>query len=156
MDPILQLMTAVVSSTASLALVFGGLAGWFVRRLDRRFDTAAQETRQQYTELKTDFGRQIGELKADMEKRFDQTGVNMGAFKTDLQSQIRELKADMRSQLDIAREERNRLAIRIDHLGERVEGLGDQLGDIRQSLGQLKGATFAAAAPERGREQKTA
>ena len=163
MDPILQLMTAVVSSTASLALVFGGLAGWFVRRLDRRFDaidrrfdTAAQETRQQYTELKTDFGRQIGELKADMEKRFDQTWVNMGALKTDLQSQIRELKADMRSQLDIAREERNRLAIRIDHLGERVEGLGDQLGDVRQSLGQLEGATFAAAAPERGREQKTA
>ena len=39
MDPVLYLITAVVSTTASLALVFGGLAGWFVRRLDRRFDS---------------------------------------------------------------------------------------------------------------------
>ena len=177
MDPILQLMTAVVSTTASFALVFGGLAGWFVRRLDRRFDTidgrfdtidgrfdtidgrfdaAAQETRQQHAELKTDLQRQIGELRDDTQKQFDEARVDRGSLKTDLQGQIRELKADMRSQFDIAREERNRLAIRIDHVGERVEGFGDQLGNVRQSLGQLEGAMFAASEPERQRGQKTA
>ena len=178
MDPILQLMTAVVSTTASFALVFGGLAGWFVRRLDRRFDTidaalrhhrrgavdtidgrfdaAAQETRQQHAELKTDLQRQIGELRDDTQKQFDEARVDRGSLKTDLQGQIRELKADMRSQFDIAREERNRLAIRIDHVGERVEGFGDQLANVRQSLGQLEGAMFAASEPERQRGQKTA
>lgn len=60
MEPALQLVTAVVASTTSLALVFGGLAGWFVRRLDRRFD-----------EQKADTQRQFDDLKADMQRQFD-------------------------------------------------------------------------------------
>ena len=67
MDPALQLATALVASTTSLALVFGGLAGWFVRRLDRRFDALEQGARERNAELQ----RQIDSVKADTQRQFD-------------------------------------------------------------------------------------
>ena len=130
MDPILQLMTAVVSSTASLALVFGGLAGWFVRRLDRRFDA-------------------IDRHFDAIDRRFEAIDRRFEAAAGDSRRQHEELKSDMQRQLEIARGERNRLAIQMDHLGGRLEGLGDQLGDVRQCVGRLEGAMFGAFEPQK-------
>lgn len=67
MDPALQLATALVASTTSLALVFGGLAAWFVRRLDRRFD-----------ELRGDMQRQFDaarDERAQLSRRLDAFGA---------------------------------------------------------------------------------
>ena len=108
MDPVLQLVTALVASTTSLGLVFGGLAGWFVRRLDRRFD----------------------ELKVDTLRQFD------------------DLKADMQRQFDAARDERARLATRLDAFGERQDALADQISDARHSLGRLEGIMLRTFEPE--------
>ena len=38
LEPWIQILATAVSMTVSVAVAFGGLAGWFVRRLDRRFD----------------------------------------------------------------------------------------------------------------------
>ena len=72
MDPALQLATALVASTTSLALVFGGLAGWFVRRLDRRFD-----------ELRGDMQRQFDaarDERAQLARRLDAFGERQDAL----------------------------------------------------------------------------
>lgn len=119
MEPVLQLVTAVVASTTSLALVFGGLAGWFVRRLDRRFD-----------EQKADTHRQFDDLKAGTQREFD------------------DLKADMQRQFDAAREERARLSTRLDAFGERQDALADQISDARHSLGRLEGIMLRTFEPE--------
>ena len=119
MEPLLQLVTAVVASTTSLALVFGGLAGWFVRRLDRRFD-----------EQKADSQRQFDDLKAGTQREFD------------------DLKADMQRQFDAARDERARLSTRLDALGERQGALADQISDARHSLGRLEGIMLRNLEPE--------
>lgn len=73
MEPLLQLVTAVVASTTGLALVFGGLAGWFVRRLDRRFDAQKADTQ-----------RQFDDLKADMQRQFDTARDERARFSTRL------------------------------------------------------------------------
>lgn len=119
MEPLLQLVTAVVASTTSLALVFGGLAGWFVRRLDRRFD-----------EQKADTQRQFDDLKAGTQREFD------------------DLKADMQRQFDAARDERARLSTRLDAFGERQDALADQISDARHSLGRLEGIMLRTFEPE--------
>jgi len=119
MEPLLQLVTAVVASTTSLALVFGGLAGWFVRRLDRRFD-----------EQKADTQRQFDDLKAGTQREFD------------------DLKADMQRQFDAARDERARLSTRLDAFGERQDALADQISDARHSLGRLEGIMLRNLEPE--------
>ena len=199
MDPILQLMTAVVSSTASLALVFGGLAGWFVRRLDRRFDAIdrrfdtidrrfeavdgrfdtidgrfdtidrrfdtidrrfeAVDGRfdtidRRFDTIDRRFEAVDGRFDTidrrfdTIDRRFEAVDGRFEAAAGDTRRQHEELKSDMRRQLEIARGERARLAIQMDHLGGRLEGLGDQLGDVRQCVGRLEGAMFGAFEPQ--------
>ena len=49
----------------------------------------------------------------------------------------------------VAREERGRLSDRLDALGQRVDGLADQLSDVRHSLGRLEGVMLRAFEPSR-------
>lgn len=83
MDPALQLATALVASTTSLALVFGGLAGWFVRRLDRRFDELKTGTQRQFDELRGDMQRQCDaarDERAQLSRRLDAFGERQDAL----------------------------------------------------------------------------
>ena len=122
MDSLVQLVAAVVSMTASFALVFGGIASWFLRRLDRRFDAIERQAR---------------EDKADMHRQFDGVQRQFDG----VQRQFDEQRTDVQRQFDALREEHGRLATRID-------ALADQLSDARQSLGRLEGVMLHSREPE--------
>ena len=100
--------------TVSVAVAFGGLAGWFVRRLDRRFDA-------------------IDRRFEAIDRRFEHLEGNV----------IGELRAEMQHGFEVAREERKRLDTRLDNLGRRTEELSDQIRGVRQSLGRLERALFS-------------
>ena len=122
MDSLVQLVAAVVSMTASFALVFGGIASWFLRRLDRRFDATERQAR---------------EDKADMHRQFDGVQRQFEEQRTDVQRQF----DGVQRQFDALREEQGRLATRID-------AVADQLSDARQSLGRLEGVMLHSREPE--------
>ena len=122
MDPLVQIITTVVSMAASFVLAFGGLAGWFLRRLDRRFDALERQARDD----KTDMQRQFDAQRTGMQRQFD--GVQR--------------------QFDALREDHGRLSDRIDAVGERVEVVSDELSNARQSLGRLEGFMLRNADPE--------
>lgn len=124
MDPAIQLFAAAGGMTVSLVAAFGGLAAWFVRRLDRRFDA-------------------IDRRFETIDRRFEAIDRRFDA-----------VHEDIREQMAVAREERGRLSNRLDALGQRVDGLANQLSDVRHSVGRLEGVmlrafdTEALAAPQ--------
>ena len=129
MDPLFQLVAAVVSMTASFALVFGGIASWFLRRLDRRFDAIERQAR----EDKADMHRQFD----GVQRQFDGVQRQFEEQRTDVQRQF----DGVQRQFDALREEHGRLATGID-------ALADQLSDARQSLGRLEGVMLHSREPE--------
>ena len=118
MDPVIQLFAAAAGMTVSLVAAFGGLAAWFVRRLDRRFDAIDRRF------------ETIDRRFEAIDRRFD--GV----------------QEDIREQMAVAREERARISNRLDALGQRVDGLANQLSDARHSLGRLEGVMLRTFEPE--------
>ena len=128
--------------TVSVAVAFGGLAGWFVRRLDRRFD--AIDKRFDVIDKRFD----VMDKRFDvMDKRFDAVDRRFEAIDRRFEhlegNVIGELRAEVQHGFEVAREERKRLDTRLDtrldNLVRRTEELSDQIGDVRQSLGRLEG-----------------
>ncbi len=136
MDSLVQLVAAVVSMTASFALVFGGIASWFLRRLDRRFDAIERQAR----EDKADIHRQFD----GVQRQFDGVQRQFEEQRTDVQRQF----DGVQRQFDALREEHGRLSTRLDAVGQRIDAVSDQLSDARQSLGRLEGAILRNLEPE--------
>ncbi len=131
--------------TVSVAVAFGGLAGWFVRRLDRRFDAIDKRfdvIDKRFDAVDRRFETIDGRFDA-VDRRFEAVDRRFDAIDRRFEhlegNVIGELRAEMQHGFEVAREERKRLDTRLDNLARRTEELSDQIGGVRQSLGRLEG-----------------